>query len=109
MLKLFGSEKRDDHSSAVSSGCSSSRLVVHDPPSTSSAIAVTERFDTSLRGCSSTTSVMSSQSIRTLPAFSLAVSNNSSSFTPSVVYNFSNCTVHHVGSSIPNSSSSSDV
>ena len=81
--------------------------MVHDPPSTSSAIAVTERFDTSLRGRSSTTSVMSSQSIRTLP---VAVSNNnSSSFTPSVVYNFSNCTVHHVGSSIPNSSSSSDV
>ena len=52
---------------------------------------------------------MSSQSIRTLPVLPVAVSNNSSSFTPSVVYNFSNCTVHHVGSSIPNSSSSSDV
>jgi hypothetical protein len=54
---------------------------------------------------------MSSQSIRTLPVLPVAVSNNSSSFTPScssVVYNFSNCTVHHVGSSIPNSSSSSD-
>ena len=51
---------------------------------------------------------MSSQSIRTLPVLPVAVSNNSSSFTPSVVYNFSNCTVHHVGSSM-NSSSSSDV
>ena len=84
--------------------------MVPDPSSTSSAIAVTERFDTSLRGRSSSTSVMSSQSIRTLPVLPVAVSNNnSSSFTPSVVYNFSNCTVHHVGSSIPNSSSSSDV
>ncbi len=85
--------------------------MVPDPSSTSSAIAVAERFDTSLRGRSSSTSVMSSQSIRTLPVLPVAVSNNSSSFfTPSVVYNnFSNCTVHHVGSSIPNSSSSSDV
>ena len=81
--------------------------MVPDPSSsTSSAVAVTERFDTSLRGRSSTTSVMSSQSIRTLP---VPVSNNSSSLTPSVVYNFSNCIVHHVGSSIPNSSSSSGV
>ena len=82
--------------------------MVPDPSSsTSSAVAVTERFDTSLRGRSSTTSsVMSSQSIKTLP---VAVSNNSSSFTPSVVYNFSNCTVHHVGASMPKSSSSSDV
>ena len=84
--------------------------MVPDPSSTSSAIAVTERFDTSLRGRTSSTSVMSSQSIRTLPVLPVAVSsNNSSSFTPSVVYNFSNCTVHHVGSSIPNSSSYSDV
>ena len=84
--------------------------MVPDPSSTSSAVAVTERFDTSLRGRSSTTSsIMSSQSIRTLPVLPVAVSNNSSSFTPSVVYNFSNCTVHHVGSSILNSSSSSDV
>ena len=81
-------------------------MVPDSSSSTSSAVAVTERFDTSLRGRSSTTSVMSSQSIRTLP---VPVSNNSSSFTPSVVYNFSNCTVHHVGSSMPNSSSSSDV
>ena len=84
--------------------------MVPDPSGTSSsAIAVTERFDTSLIGRSSSTSVMSSQSIRTLPVLPVAVSNNSSCFTPSVVYNFSNCTVHHVGSSIPNSSSSSDV
>ena len=77
---------------------------------TSSAIAVTERFDTSLRDHSSSsniTRVLSSQSIiRTLP---VALSNNSSSISPSVVYNFSNCTVHHVGSSMPNSSSSFDV
>ena len=81
--------------------------MVPDPSSTSSAIAVTERFDTSLRGRSSSsyiTSVLSSQSIRTLP---VAVSNNSSSVSsPSVVYNFQNCTAHHVGSSMPNSSSS---
>ena len=61
---------------------------------------MTERFDTSLRGHSSSsniTSVLSSQSIRTLP---VALSNNSSSVSPSVVYNFSNyCTVvHHAGS-----------
>ena len=85
--------------------------MVSEASSTSSSaiITVSERFDTSLRGRSSSsniTSVLSSQSIRTLP---VAVSNNSSSVSPSVVYNFSNCTVHHIGSSMPNSSSSFDV
>ena len=64
------SNKRgDDYSAAVSSNSSSSSLVVSDASSTSSAIAVTERFDTSLRGRSSSsniTSVLSSQSVRIL-------------------------------------------
>jgi hypothetical protein len=44
--------------------------VVPEASSTFSAIAVTERFDTSMRGRSSSsniTSVLSSQSVRTLP------------------------------------------
>ena len=78
--------------------------------SRSASVAVTERSDRSMRACSSSsniTSVLSSQqSIRTLP---VVLSSNNSSVSPPVVYNFSNCTVHHVGSSMPNTSSSSDV
>jgi hypothetical protein len=84
--------------------------VVSDHSRRSASVVVAERSDRSLRACSSTsniTSVMSSQqSIRTMPA---VLSSNNSSVLPPVVYNVSNCTVYHVGSSMPNSSSSSDI
>jgi hypothetical protein len=38
----------------------------------------------------------------------VVLSTNTSSVLPPVVYNLYNCTVHHVESSMPNSSSSSD-
>ena len=81
--------------------------MVPDHSSRSASVVVAERSDRSLRACSSSsTSVMSSQqSIRALPA---VLSSNNSSVLPPVVYNFSNCTVHHVGS-MPSTSSSSDV
>ncbi len=80
--------------------------MVPDHSSRSASVVVAERSDRSLRACSSSTSVMSSQqSIRALPAI---LSSNNSSVLPPVVYNFSNCIVHHVGS-MPSSSSSSDV
>ena len=82
--------------------------MVPDHSSRSASVVVAERSDRSLRACSSSTSVMSlQQSIRTLPA--VLSSNNSSVLPPAVVYNFSNCTVHHVGSMPSSSSSSSDV
>ena len=102
-MNFFGSdEKRVDYAAAVEgSSSSSSSLVVPEQSSRSSSVAVTERTDISMmRGCSSSSScnlmnVLSTQ----------AISSNNSSVSPSFVYTFQNCTVHHVGSSMPNSSS----
>ena len=75
LKNLFSSEKRVDYAAAVEgSSSSSSSLVVPEQSSRSSSVAVTERTDISmLRGCCSSsnlTSVLSSQSIRTMYASS---------------------------------------
>ena len=83
------------------------RAALHPVPkltSRSAFVAISERSGISLRGVR--LAILQARCCRsTMP---VVLSTNTTSVLPPVVYNFSNCTVHHVGSSMPNSSSSSD-